>query len=123
KEADAILREEVANAGLDRDIWQYFAVLPNIQSVGVTGDARSYDHTVGLRAVHSVDGMTSDFAKIPWDVLQLVSERITNEVSHVNRVVYDITSKPPSTIEWELGSKEARATWLDLDGFGGIWFV
>src|SRR5699024_10526775 len=63
KEADAILREEVANAGLDRDIWQYFAVLPNIQSVGVTGDARSYDHTVGLRAVHSVDGMTSDFAK------------------------------------------------------------
>src|SRR5690625_3066872 len=101
KEADAILREEVANAGLDRDIWQYFAVLPNIQSVGVTGDARSYDHTVGLRAVHSVDGMTSDFAKIPWDVLQLVSERITNEVSHVNRVVYDITSKPPSTIEWE----------------------
>lgn len=101
READAILREEVANAGLDRDIWQYFAVLPNIQSVGVTGDARSYDHTVGLRAVHSVDGMTSDFAKIPWDVLQLVSERITNEVSHVNRVVYDITSKPPSTIEWE----------------------
>src|SRR5699024_11944666 len=96
KESYAILRKEVVNAGLDLDIWQYFAVLPNIQSVGVTGDARSYDHTVGLRAVHSVDGMTSDFAKIPWDVLQLVSERITNEVSHVNRVVYDITSKPPS---------------------------
>ena len=101
KEADAILREEIANAGLDRDIWQYFAVLPDIRSVGVTGDARSYDHTVGLRAVHSVDGMTSDFAKIPWDVLQLVSKRITSEVGQVNRVVYDITSKPPSTIEWE----------------------
>lgn len=99
--ADAILREEIANAGLDRDIWQYFAVLPDIKSVGVTGDTRSYDHTVGLRAVHSVDGMTSDFAKIPWDVLQLISERITREVSQVNRVVYDITSKPPSTIEWE----------------------
>lgn len=101
RDADAILREEIANAGLDRDIWQYFAVLPNIKSVGVTGDERSYDHTVGLRAVHSVDGMTSDFAKIPWDVLQLVSQRITSEVKNVNRVVYDITSKPPSTIEWE----------------------
>src|SRR5699024_238940 len=101
READAILREEVANAGIDRDIWQYFAVLPNIQSVGIIGDARSYDHTISLRAVHSVDGMTSDFAKIQCDVLQFVSERIINEVSHVNRVVYDITSKPPSTIEWE----------------------
>ncbi len=101
READAILREEIAKAGLDRDIWQYFAVLPNIRSVGMTGDERSYDHTVGLRAVHSVDGMTSDFAKIPWEVLQHISERITNEVKNVNRVVYDITSKPPSTIEWE----------------------
>lgn len=101
READAILREEIAHAGLDRDIWQYFAVLPNIKSVGMTGDERSYDHTVGLRAVHSVDGMTSDFAKIPWDVLQHISERITKEVKNVNRVVYDITSKPPSTIEWE----------------------
>src|SRR5690625_7220043 len=116
READAILREEVANAGLDRDIWQYFAVLPNIQSVGITGDARSYDHTVGLRAVHSVDGMTSDFAKIPWDVLQLVSERITNEVSHVNRVVYEITSKPPSTIEGEEGGEETKANELALGG-------
>lgn len=101
READAILREEIVNAGLDREIWQYFAVLPDIRSVGVTGDMRSYDHTVGIRAVHSVDGMTSDFAKIPWDVLQHISERITREVSQVNRVVYDITSKPPSTIEWE----------------------
>src|SRR5699024_7790068 len=91
READAILREEVANAGVKGEIWQYFEVLPNIESVGITRDARSYDHTDGLRPVHSVDGMTSNFAKIQWDILQLVSERIKNEVSNVNRVVYDIT--------------------------------
>lgn len=101
RESDAILREEVKNAGLEREIWQYFTVLPDIRSVGVMGDARTYDYTIGIRAVTSIDGMTSDWARIPWDVLELISTRIVNEVSHVNRVVYDITSKPPATIEWE----------------------
>ncbi|MFY4777297.1 glutamine-hydrolyzing GMP synthase [Metabacillus sp. RGM 3146] len=101
RESDAILREEVAKAGLEREIWQYFTVLPDIRSVGVMGDARTYDQTVGIRAVTSIDGMTSDWARIPWDVLEIISTRIVNEVSHVNRIVYDITSKPPATIEWE----------------------
>lgn len=101
READAILREEIANAGLERDIWQYFAILPNIRSVGIKDDARSYDYTVGIRAVHSVDGMTSEWARIPYDVLDKISRRIVSEVDHVNRIVLDITSKPPATIEWE----------------------
>lgn len=101
RETDAILREEIANAGLDRDIWQYFTVLPGMRSVGVVDGERSYDYTIGIRAVHSVDAMTADFAKIPWDMLQKISERMTAEVDHVNRVVYDITSKPPASIEWE----------------------
>jgi GMP synthase (glutamine-hydrolysing) len=101
RESDAILREEIANAGLERDIWQYFTVLPNIRSVGVMGDTRTYDYTIGIRAVTSIDGMTSDWARIPFDVLEKVSTRIVNEVEHINRVVYDITSKPPATIEWE----------------------
>lgn len=101
RESDAILREVIAEAGLERDIWQYFTVLPDIRSVGVMGDYRTYDYTIGVRAVTSIDGMTSDFARIDWEVLQKVSSRIVNEVNHVNRVVYDITSKPPSTIEWE----------------------
>jgi GMP synthase (glutamine-hydrolysing) len=101
READAIFREEVANAGLESEIWQYFACLPNIQSVGVMGDERTYCHTVALRAVTSSDGMTSDWARIPYEVLDKVSRRIVNEVKGVNRIVYDITSKPPSTIEWE----------------------
>lgn len=101
READAILREEVALAGLDRKIWQYFACLPNIRSVGVMGDERTYSYTIALRAVTSSDGMTSDWAKIPHDVLGKISNRIVNEVPNVNRVVYDITSKPPATIEWE----------------------
>ncbi|WP_332238477.1 glutamine-hydrolyzing GMP synthase [Sporolactobacillus sp. KGMB 08714] len=101
RESDAILREEIKKAGLDRDIWQYFTVLPNIQSVGVMGDGRTYDHCVAIRAVTSIDGMTSDWARIPWEVLEKVSTRIVNEVEHVNRIVYDITSKPPATIEWE----------------------
>lgn len=101
READAIFREEIALNGLESEIWQYFACLPNIQSVGVMGDERTYCHTIALRAVTSSDGMTSDWAKIPYDVLDKVSRRIVNEVKGVNRIVYDITSKPPSTIEWE----------------------
>ncbi|MEE5988752.1 glutamine-hydrolyzing GMP synthase [Ligilactobacillus equi] len=101
RESDAILREEIAKHGLDQDIWQYFTVLPGIRSVGVMGDGRTYDYTIGIRAVTSIDGMTADFAKIDWDVLQAISVRMVNEVAHINRVVYDITSKPPSTIEWE----------------------
>ncbi|PKG22754.1 glutamine-hydrolyzing GMP synthase [Niallia nealsonii] len=101
RESDAILREEVKKAGLERDIWQYFTVLPDIRSVGVMGDARTYDYTIGIRAVTSIDGMTSDWARMPWDVLEVISTRIVNEVRHINRVVYDITSKPPATIEWE----------------------
>ncbi|GEK90323.1 GMP synthase (glutamine-hydrolysing) [Alkalibacterium putridalgicola] len=101
RESDAILREEIKKAGLDRDIWQYFTVLPGFKSVGVMGDARTYDYTIGIRAITSIDGMTADFARIPWDILQKISVRIVNEVNHVNRIVYDITSKPPSTVEWE----------------------
>ena len=101
RESDAILREEIAKHGLDRDIWQYFTTLPNVRSVGVMGDGRTYDHMVGIRAVTSIDGMTSEFARIPWDVLHEISKRIVNEIPHVNRVVYDVTGKPPSTIEWE----------------------
>ena len=101
RESDAILRDEIQKAGLVRDIWQYFTVLPDIRSVGITDGNRTYDYAIGIRAVHSVDGVTSDWAKIPWDVLQKISSRITTEVPHINRVLYDITSKPPSTIEWE----------------------
>jgi GMP synthase (glutamine-hydrolysing) len=101
RESDWILREEIKNNGLEGAIWQYFTVLPNIKSVGVMGDERTYVHTVGIRAVTSVDGMTSDWARIPYEVLEKISSRIVNEVKGVNRIVYDITSKPPSTIEWE----------------------
>jgi GMP synthase (glutamine-hydrolysing) len=101
RESDAILREVIAESGLDREIWQYFTVLPDIRSVGVMGDERTYMHTVGIRAVTSADGMTADWARIPYDVLERISTRIVNEVPGVNRVVLDITSKPPATIEWE----------------------
>lgn len=101
RESDAILREEIAKAGLDRDVWQYFTVNTGVRSVGVMGDGRTYDYTIAIRAITSIDGMTADFAKIPWDVLQKISVRIVNEVDHVNRIVYDITSKPPATVEWE----------------------
>lgn len=101
READAIFREEISNAGLDRDINQYFAVLTNIRSVGVMGDGRTYDNTIALRAVTTDDFMTADWARIPYDVLAKASKRIVNEVPNVNRIVYDITSKPPATVEWE----------------------
>lgn len=101
KEADAILREEIARAGLAREIWQYFAVLPNLYSVGVREGRRSYTHTVAIRAVHSRDGMAADWARIPYEVLESISGRIVQEVPEINRVVYDITPKPPATIEWE----------------------
>ena len=99
--SDAIFREEIAKNNLDREIWQYFTFLPNIKSVGVMGDSRTYFHTVGIRAVTSTDAMTCDWAKIPFPVLDKISSRIVNEVEGVSRVVYDITSKPPATIEWE----------------------
>jgi GMP synthase (glutamine-hydrolysing) len=99
--ADAIVREELRRAGLEREIWQAFAVLPDIRSVGVMGDERTYAHPVIVRAVTSEDAMTADWARLPYDVMETMSSRIINEVAGINRVAYDITSKPPGTIEWE----------------------
>ncbi len=101
READAIFREEIAAAGLDREISQYFAVITDMRSVGVMGDSRTYDYTIALRAATTTDFMTADWARLPWEVLERSSSRIVNEVKGVNRIVYDVTSKPPATIEWE----------------------
>ena len=99
--ADAIVRQEIHDAGLEREIWQAFAVLPDIRSVGVMGDERTYGHPIIIRAVTSEDAMTADWARLPYDLLERMSSRIINEVRGINRVAYDITSKPPGTIEWE----------------------
>src|SRR3970282_190280 len=101
QQADAIYLEEIRKAGLYDKIWQAFAVLLPVRTVGVMGDARTYDHVCALRAVTSTDGMTDDFFQFPHDVLGRVATRIINEVKGINRVVYDVTSKPPGTIEWE----------------------
>jgi GMP synthase (glutamine-hydrolysing) len=101
RKADAIVLEEIKKADLYNGLWQAFAVLLPIKTVGVMGDERTYENVIALRAVTSVDGMTADWARIPDDILGLISNRIINEVKGVNRVVFDISSKPPSTIEWE----------------------
>ncbi len=101
READYIFRDEIAKANLEDTMNQYFAVLTNMRSVGVMGDGRTYDYTLALRSVTTTDFMTADWARIPYEVLDKVSVRIVNEVGHINRIVYDITSKPPATIEWE----------------------
>lgn len=101
RKSDAILREEIASVGLDKEIWQYFTALTNMKSVGVMGDGRTYNYAIAIRAVTSIDGMTADWARIPYDVLDKISRRIVNEVAGVNRVLLDCTSKPPATIEFE----------------------
>lgn len=101
RDSDYILREEIAKAGLDEQIWQYFTVITNSKTVGVQGDFRTYENVIAIRAVTSLDAMTADWARIPDSVLEAISNRIVNEVKHANRIVYDITSKPPATIEWE----------------------
>jgi GMP synthase (glutamine-hydrolysing) len=101
RQADEIVEAEIRAAGLYRQIWQSFAVLLPIKTVGVMGDERTYEHVAAVRAVHSQDGMTADWVKLPHEVLERISTRIVNEVRGINRVVYDISSKPPSTIEWE----------------------
>ncbi len=101
QEADAVFRDEIRRSGIESELKQFFAVLPDVRTVGVMGDHRTYDHLIAIRAVTTDDFMTADWARIPYDVLARVSNRLCNEVEHVNRVVYDITSKPPGTVEWE----------------------
>ena len=101
RHADFIFRDEIAKAGVDRSLSQYFAVLTSMRSVGVMGDGRTYDYTLALRAVNTSAFMTADWARIPYDVLDRISVRIVNEVKGINRICYDITSKPPATVEWE----------------------
>ncbi|GAC1506786.1 MAG: hypothetical protein NVS1B14_11950 [Vulcanimicrobiaceae bacterium] len=101
RDADAIVRDEIEAATLDPKPWQYFAVLTPLMSVGVMGDGRTYANLVAVRAITSEDGMTADWARLPHALLERISTRIVNEVTGVNRVAYDITSKPPSTVEWE----------------------
>ena len=101
QEADWVLRDEMAKNGYESQMAQFFCVLPGVSTVGVMGDHRTYDHLLAIRAVTTDDFMTADWARIPYDILATVSNRITNEVKHINRVVYDVTSKPPATVEWE----------------------
>ncbi len=101
RQADAIVIEEIKQAGLWRNLWQAFAVLPSVRTVGVMGDRRTYSYPVVLRAVTSDDAMTADWARLPYQLLERISNRVINEVKGVNRVLYDVSSKPPSTIEWE----------------------
>jgi GMP synthase (glutamine-hydrolysing) len=101
READDIVVDEIKRAGLYKEIWQSFAILPDIRSVGVMGDERTYAYPIVLRAVTSEDAMTADWARLPFEVMERISSRVINEVKGVNRVVLDISSKPPATIEWE----------------------
>ncbi|MDO5125816.1 MAG: glutamine-hydrolyzing GMP synthase [Ruminococcus sp.] len=101
QEADAVFRDEITKSGIESELSQFFAVLPDVQTVGVMGDHRTYDHLIAIRAITTDNFMTADWARIPYDILARISNRLTNEVEHVNRVVYDITSKPPGTVEWE----------------------
>jgi len=101
RQADFIVRDEIEKAGLGREIWQFFAILTGVMTTGVRNGARAYSHTIAVRAVNTTNAMTASWARIPYDVLEKISSRVVTEVPEVNRVVYDITQKPPSTIEWE----------------------